>query len=187
MIDGYKPQDFSFLTAVRISTTMAGINYINVREDYRFKHSDCIFISHQKADRVPAKKIADFLISKGINVYFDEYDKSIDRSNPDKLTASIQRGIDFSKYMLILISPNTLYSKWVPWEVGYGYNKVEMSVLTLKGIREDQLPEYLQTTKVCRNYAALRTLIQEIKPELINESQVRMFSASHPLYNILDI
>lgn len=89
--------------------------------------------------------------------------------------------------MLILISPNTLYSNWVPWEVGYGYNKVEMSVLTLKGIREDQLPEYLQTTQVRRNYAALRTLIQEIKPELINESQVRIFSASHPLYNILDI
>lgn len=166
---------------------MTGINYINAREDFRFKHSNCIFISHQKADREPAKKIADFLISKGINVYFDEYDRSIDRSNPDKLTASIQRGIDFSNYMLILISPNTLYSKWVPWEVGYGYNKVEMSVLTLKGIKEEQLPEYLKTTKVRRNYESLRSLINEIKPELINESQVRYFSPSHPLYNILDL
>lgn len=166
---------------------MQGHNLINFSEQSRYKHTGCVFISHQRADKPAAKKIADFLLSKGIDVYFDEYDQSIDRSNPDKLTASIQRGIDFSKYMLILISPNTLYSKWVPWEVGYGYNKVEMSVLTLKGIREDQLPEYLQTTKVRRNYAALRTLIQEIKPELINESQVRMFSASHPLYNILDI
>lgn len=50
---------------------MRGINYINVREDHPFKHSNCIFISHQKADRVSAKKIADFLISKGIDVYFD--------------------------------------------------------------------------------------------------------------------
>lgn len=165
---------------------MQGNNLIYFSEQSRYKHTGCVFISHQKADRVPAKKIADFLLSKGIDVYFDEYDKSIDRSNPDKLTASIQRGIDFSKYMLILISPKTLYSRWVPWEVGYGYNKVEMSVLTLKGIKEEQLPEYLQTTKVRRNYAAFRTLIQEIKPELINESQVRMFSFSHPLFNILD-
>lgn len=89
---------------------MRGINYINVREDHPFKHSNCIFISHQKADRVSAKKIADFLISKGIDVYFDEYDQSIDRSNPDKLTAAIQRGIDFSKYMLVIISPDTLNS-----------------------------------------------------------------------------
>lgn len=166
---------------------MQGHNLINLSENSRYKHTGCVFISHQRADKPAAKKIADFLLSKGIDVYFDEYDQSIDRSNPDKLTASIQRGIDFSKYMLILISPNTLYSMWVPWEVGYGYNKVEMSVLTLKGISKDQLPEYLQTTQVRRNYAALRTLIQEIKPELINESQVRMFSASHPLYNILDI
>ena len=62
-----------------------------------------------------------------------------------------------------------------------------MSVLTLKGIKEEQLPEYLQTTKIRRNYAALRSLINHIKPELINESQVRYFSADHPLYNILDI
>lgn len=89
--------------------------------------------------------------------------------------------------MLILISPSTLFSKWVPWEVGYGYDKVEMSVLTLKGIKEEQIPEYLMTTKVRRNYNALRSLINEIKPELINESQVRYFSASHPLYNVLDI
>lgn len=166
---------------------MQGHNLIYFSEQSRYEHTGCVFISHQRADKPAAKKIADFLLSKGVDVYFDEYDKSIDRSNPDKLTASIQRGIDFSKYMLILISPNTLYSKWVPWEVGYGYNKVEMSVLTLKGIKEEQLPEYLQTTKVRRNYTALRTLIQQIKPELINESQVRMFSASHPLYDILDI
>lgn len=165
---------------------MKGLNYIYFSEQSRYKHPNCIFISHQKADKDAAKKIADFLLSKGIDVYFDEYDRSIDRSNPDKLTTSIKRGIDFSNYMLVLISPNTLSSKWVPWEVGYGYDKVELSVLTLKGIKEELLPEYLKTTKVRRNYAALQSLIQQIKPELINESQVRMFSSTHPLFEILD-
>ena len=34
----------------------------------------CIFISHQKRDADTAKKIADYLITSGIDVYFDEYD-----------------------------------------------------------------------------------------------------------------
>ena len=146
----------------------------------------CVFISHQRKDKTVARAIADYIKNAGVDVYFDEYDKSIDRSNPDKLTASIKRGIDFSNYMLVLISPNTLNSKWVPWEVGYGYDKVELSVLTLKGIKEELLPEYLKTTKVRRNYTALQSLIQHIKPELITESQVRMFSSTHPLFDILD-
>lgn len=163
-----------------------GHNLLDLNESNRYKHDYCVFISHQKKDKAAAKKLADFLISKGIDIYFDEYDTSIDRSNPDKLTTSIKRGIDFSKYMLILISQSTLNSQWVPWEVGYGYDKVEMSVLTLKGIKDDQLPEYLQTTKITRNYTSLWTLINKIRPGIIYESREYSFSESHPLYDILD-
>ena len=42
----------------------------------------CIFISHQKRDADTAKKIADYFITSGIDVYFDEYDTKIDRTRP---------------------------------------------------------------------------------------------------------
>ena len=37
----------------------------------------CIFISHQKRDADTAKIIADYFITSGIDVYFDEYDTTV--------------------------------------------------------------------------------------------------------------
>jgi len=39
--------------------------------------------------------------------------------------------------MLVVVSPNTIYSNWVPWEVGYGYDNTHLGVLTLKGIEDE--------------------------------------------------
>lgn len=36
----------------------------------------CVFISHQQKDKPAAKIIANYLLSCGIDVYFDEYDAS---------------------------------------------------------------------------------------------------------------
>lgn len=163
-----------------------GVNYFNWIGESTYQRPDCVFISHQKNDRKAAKLIADFLLDNGISVYFDEYDTSIDRRDPNKLTASIQRGIDYSSHMLVLISRNTLHSLWVPWEVGYGYDKTDLSILTLKGIEDYELPDYLKTTKIRRNYNDLKSLIISIKPSFINEARDSYFSNSNPLSNILD-
>ena len=34
--------------------------------------------------------------------------------------------------MLCLLSQNALDSKWIPWEVGYGYDRTTVVGLTLK-------------------------------------------------------
>ena len=49
----------------------------------------CIFISHQKRDGDTAKKIADYFITSGIDVYFDEYDTKIDRTRPYSVVSAI--------------------------------------------------------------------------------------------------
>ena len=33
--------------------------------------------------------------------------------------------------MLVIVSPTTMKSNWVPFEIGFGYDKTELSVLTL--------------------------------------------------------
>lgn len=53
----------------------------------------CIFISHQKRDADTAKKIADYFITSGIDVYFDEYDTKIDRTRPYSVVSAIKTGI----------------------------------------------------------------------------------------------
>lgn len=115
----------------------------------------CIFISHQQKDKESARKIADYFIDNGIDVYFDEYDNDLkihhQSKDPKAVTDSIRRGINNSSHMLVLISANTLYSSWVPLEIGYGYDKTDLSVLCLKGINKGTLPEYVKCAKIVRD------------------------------------
>lgn len=151
----------------------------------------CIFISHQKKDSAAARKIADYFISAGIDVYFDEYDGKINRDSPASVVNAIKTGIRRSTHMLCLLSVNALESKWVPWEVGYGYDRTEVVGLTLKELSMATLPEYLQVIPILKGTASLNGFIsRELgrgESSLIREG--RMFSANalhHPLDEVLN-
>ena len=79
----------------------------------------------------------------------------------------------------------------VPWEVGYGYDKTTLAALTLKGITDGQLPEYLKTVQLVRGTKTLNDYISN----LAGEYREKMFSTNriindsishHPLDNYLD-
>ena len=89
-----------------------------------------VFISHQKKDADTARVIADYLQDSGIDVYFDQYDLSINRSDPQSVVNSIKRGIENSTHMLVLFSSNTFGSMWIPWEIGYAYNSKQVLCFT---------------------------------------------------------
>lgn len=175
---------------------MAGINIFNSNTRYQTRAQavsagvKCVFISHQKRDKDAAKKIADYLLNAGIDVYFDEYDYDLkiqhQNGNPKAVTKSICNGINNSSHMLVVISPNTIASTWVPFEIGYGYDKTELSVLCLKGIPKGTLPEYVRAAPIIRdiydlnNYISSRT--GKTKERLI---ETKMFSAYDNIYNPL--
>lgn len=173
---------------------MTGINRKYLNESLRVGRKDkiCIFISHQKKDATICKKIADYLISIGLDVYFDEYDSdlkiAVQNDNPKKVVDAIKIGINNSTHMLCVISPNTLYSKWVPFEVGYGYDNTQIKVLTLKGIKTTDLPQYIRAVPIIRDIHDLNKFIENNKHKFIFES--RKFSdynnINHPLINVMD-
>ena len=76
---------------------MTGRNIFNeirfITEDTRIQKSKCVFISHKKEDADFCRAIANYLMSEGIDVYFDEYDKSINLSKPETVVRSIERGL----------------------------------------------------------------------------------------------
>lgn len=151
----------------------------------------CIFISHQKRDSAAAKKIADYIIQAGIDVYFDEYDSKIDRTDPFSVVNAIKTGIKNSTHMLCLLSQNALDSKWIPWEVGYGYDRTEVVGLTLKEISKSDLPEYLQIVTIVRGTKSLNTFISKVlntdEYRLMNEEKlVENYKSQHPLDSVLD-
>ena len=123
-------------------------------------------------------------------LHFDEWDKSIDRSNPYSVVAAIQKGLDRSSHLMVLLSSNALASTWVPWEVGYGYHKNVFGV-TLKEVARETLPEYLQVIPIVRGTKSLNDYISELtgigQEAMINENRMtRYFSTYHPLSGILE-
>ncbi len=124
---------------------------LNERLDPQPQHGKCIFISHQKQDRDIAEKIAVFLMDNGIDVYFDEMDpnavKAGENNDNKGIVEAITKGIKKSTNMLCIISKNTQHSKWVPFEIGYGYEKKPF-VLLMGGVKVSDLPEYLQIATI---------------------------------------
>jgi len=155
----------------------------------------CIFLSHQQKDKEQARKIADFLIRAGIDVYFDEYDADLklhhQSNNAKAVTEAIKKGINNSSHMLVIVSPHTMYSTWVPFEVGYGHDKTDLNVLCLKGIQKGHLPEYLKTSTILRDIYDLNKFIskttKQAEVRLMSEHKIYSYDESnHPLSTVMD-
>lgn len=160
------------------------------------RETPCIFISHKQEDTDECRRIADYILDAGIDVYFDDYDEVladlVAGGDPDKITGHIKDGIDFSTHMLCVVSPRTITSYWVPFEVGYGYGKTHLGVLTLKGLAYGALPEYMRTVEVVlRGAMTLNAFIARLlgKPELILERSGVIQASNarrHPLADVLE-
>ena len=72
-----------------------GINYYYLWDSYNGNlprpslEKPRVFISHQKKDSEAAKVVADYLQDAGVDVYFDQYDSNINRSDPQSFNNSI--------------------------------------------------------------------------------------------------
>ncbi|MHA4810205.1 toll/interleukin-1 receptor domain-containing protein [Flavitalea flava] len=155
----------------------------------------CIFISYQKSDKEQAKKVAEFLQNAGIEVYLDLNDTELrihhQSNDPKKVTAAICCGVNNSSHMLVLVSPNTIHSTWVPFEIGYGYEKTDLRVLCLKGIRQGQLPEYVRTAPVIRDIYDFNGMVASFtgrsKSILLETKMMSDYtSTNNPLAGVMD-
>lgn len=154
----------------------------------------CVFISHQRKDKDSARKVADYLQNAGIDIYFDEYDKELkvhhQNKNPKGVTEAICNGINNSSQMLVIVSPNTIYSNWVPFEIGYGYEKTQVGVLCLKGIPKGALPEYIRTVPIVRDIYDLNKFITELsgksEDQLLETRLMSNHSSNNPLSDVMD-
>lgn len=159
----------------------------------------CVFISYQRADEVYALRVADYIISKQIDVYFDLNDHDLklqmQRDNPEEVTSAIRKGLNQSDYMLVIISPTTYTSPWVPFEIGYAYdNKGDnLKLLRHKGIAKITMPAYLKTREVLLGFKSLNNFLNDVrKSSFIYESlmkkgeEVKSFSNANTLTDYLD-
>ncbi|MFM7021339.1 MAG: toll/interleukin-1 receptor domain-containing protein [Flavobacteriales bacterium] len=164
------------------------------------KEVPCIFISYQRKDEEYASDVADYITSKQLDVYFDLEDNDLKQinqtANPLAVTNSIKKGLNESDYMLVIVSPDTYRSLWVPFEVGYAYDKKgdNMKILRHKGILKSSMPAYLRVKELLNGTASLNDFLRSVRhknllyEKLEKGGKVKTFSASpsNPLNKYLD-
>lgn len=161
----------------------------------------CIFISYQRKDENYACEVTNYIMSKQIDVYFDlegnDLKLSNQRNNPKAVTDAIRNGLNRSDYMLVIVSPDTYRSLWVPFEVGYAFDKkgAKMKILRHKGISKTSMPDYLKIKEMLHGTRALNGFLNvtrkkhHIYESLLEKGErVKSFSeySSNPLSKYLD-
>jgi hypothetical protein len=77
------------------------------------------FLSHSHQDKEYAKGLQVLLKEHGWDVYVDWEDAGMP-DEPDRETAAaVQRKIVELDWFLFLATPNSVTSKWCPWEIGF--------------------------------------------------------------------
>ncbi len=161
----------------------------------------CIFISYQRQDEDYARDVAEYIMSKQLDVYFDLEDNDLKQqdqtNNPKGVTDAIKKGLNQSQYMIVIVSPTTYRSLWVPFEVGYAFDKKgdKMKILRHKEISKTGMPAYLKVKELLQGTESLNRFLSSIRNEhFIYESliekgeKVKSFSEyyANPLSKYLD-
>lgn len=176
---------------------MAGINralYENrtLAKTAAALNRSCIFLSHISVDKSAVLAIGDYITQRGdIDVYLDVQDRDLQEAvrnaDPHGITAFIERGLSLSTHIMCIISKDTAYSWWVPYELGFGKSLGKpLSSLKLKNV---SLPAYLEISEIIRGTDSLNTFLTRIRKGLaktasvgaLTESLLRSSMASHPL------
>jgi hypothetical protein len=111
-----------------------------------------IFISYAREDRVFAERLAKDLQARGTRVWLDLWEMRVG----DSLIQKINQGIEESDYLIVVLSPDSVRSRWVQEELSAGL----IRQLEDRDVRI--LPALLQTCEIPpllrhRIYADFRT------------------------------
>lgn len=99
-----------------------------------------VFISHKKEDSEAAKLIQQRLSYNKVASYLDLLDNAI-TTNGKALTDHIKNELNDCTDILVVISENTRYSQWVPFEVGMSA-QINLPTVTFLA-QETILPSFL--------------------------------------------
>lgn len=134
------------------------------------------FLSHSSKDSELAQHLAEDLQSRGVKVWYSEWEIRLG----DSLRRKIDEGIGQATHFLVLLTPNSLASEWVQTELDAGMVRKIEGVCRLipifSNINEEQIPLTLRGilgTKLDPYETGLRKLVEvcldvTIKPSLGN-------------------
>jgi hypothetical protein len=94
------------------------------------------FLCHSHKDANLVKGFVNLLIEKGIDLYVDWADTTMP-DTPNRDTARrIQQKIRELNLFLFLATPNSVTSRWCPWEIGYADGTKDLSRIVVVPTRD---------------------------------------------------
>mgnify|MGYP000204837051 CR=1 FL=1 len=129
----------------------------------------CIFLSHRSTDKAGVRKVGDYIMSKGIDVYLDVDDANLQRAvtNEDHkaITAAIELGIAKSTDLFAFVTQNSMSQKsssiWVPYEIGFA-KRHGNPIAAVKSRDISQLPSYLVVVPQILNIRDLNAYLRQV-------------------------
>ena len=98
--------------------------------------SSKLFLSHSFQDKDRVRPLAQRLMNQGIDVWLDEWEMGLG----DSLVQKIEQGLQESGFFLIVISQNSIASKWVREELSSAVVSRIQEKMTIIPVRLDQTP-----------------------------------------------
>jgi hypothetical protein len=116
-----------------------------------------VFLSHSSNDGDVIGGVKELLEARGLAVYVDWADESLDRNNVTPGTAAVLRGrMRVSESLIFATSENSAHSKWMPWELGFfdGLKSNRIAILPVLSFRDQAFKglEYLGLYSLIQNF-----------------------------------
>jgi hypothetical protein len=88
----------------------------------RAKRQQTAFLCHSHQDNILADGLQILLNENGWNLYIDWQDTAMPEKPTRETAIRIQDKIKSLDWFLYLATPNSILSKWCPWEIGFADN-----------------------------------------------------------------
>lgn len=79
-----------------------------------------VFLSYRRKDRKYVESIVKLLKQIGVSVYIDYLDETLEDKTSEAVAAILRNRINSCKKFILLATPDSGNSKWMPWELGLG-------------------------------------------------------------------
>lgn len=122
----------AYLTFDNLSTrTFSKAQNLNENLSTRSFLEKKVFLSYRRKDRLYVDNVVRFLKQIGMSVYIDYLDETLEDLTNEKVATSLRERINACSKFILLATPDSGNSKWMPWELGLGDRIVNYKNVTI--------------------------------------------------------
>jgi hypothetical protein len=152
--------------AIRQYIDMLAIQQSAEKDRRRLQAGYKVFLSYSSVDHQVAEEISSLLTTLGISYFFDKKDISWGQ----QVVAGVSEGLKVCTHVLVVVSPASLKSSWVAFEIGQAHvlGKTVLPYLTHPSL---DLPAFIEGLHYVTGLSAIREYFEKpaIAPEDVKE------------------